>query len=135
MSRPTSILHTTGNGQGYRKGLIDQHAGLVVLSALSTTSPMQSAPSLIKESGWTPGNVALPGWADLLDAVTAMTLSTAGMSLPSPTSLRTKMSRFDPVQKLMRGGNYWQNSQEAVSPCTATPPWTAGSWIFPALSR
>lgn len=118
-SRPTASLNT--GSQGYRSGLIDQHGGLVIVPALSTISPMQAAPAIIKHGAWAPGVVDLPGWSSLLSSVLGFNLSTSGMSVYPTDEVRIKMSRFDPVHKLMRGGTYWNDSQDAHTPFGSKP--------------
>jgi len=107
VSRPSALIPVY-NSQGTRFGMIDQHSGLVVTDALSTSSPMQAAPAIIKHDTWTPGSVSLPGYADMAAIVTSTNLSTSGMSPPSATDLGDKVLRFDPSGKVLRGG-FWQN--------------------------
>lgn len=115
-SRPSSLIDTTGNGQGYRSGLPDQHGGLVVKAALSTSSPYQFAPAIIKESGWVSDSVSLSNAGTVVDAFVASNLSTTGMTVPSASTIQDRLCRFDPSMKLLRGGNYWQDDSEAHRP-------------------
>lgn len=114
-SRPTAQLDSIGL-QGFRSGLPDQHAGLVVKAALSTPSPIQAAPGLVKGSGWVSTSVALPNFSTMLDALVASNLSTSGMTLPNTTVWREKICRFDPAIGLLTGGTWGNDSEEPLRP-------------------
>jgi hypothetical protein len=117
-SRPTSLLDT--GSQGHRGGTIDQHSGLVVMDVLSTSSPMQMAPSVIKKAGWTADPVDLPGWASMLSTLQGLTLSLSGMSYD--TEIYNKMRRFNPTLGVRRGNTHDLNDNEAQTPWRSAPP-------------
>ena len=120
VSRPTALLDS-GN-EGHRGGLADQHGGLVIVSAFSTTSPMQASPAIIKHGAWTPGSISLPGYQAMADALTALNLSTSGMTVPPIADVDYKMSRFDPSGKVLRGALHSLNDTEAYRPWRSAPP-------------
>jgi hypothetical protein len=125
LSRPTALLRNADGGQGVRYGSIDQHSGLIITDALSTASPLQAPSAIIKHGAWTPGSIDLPGYQDMVDIVTATTLSTAGMTVPSMSSLIQKVCRFNPTGKLLRFGLWSDNDNECFVPFD----WSFGSSV------
>lgn len=128
VSKPTSEMGT--GSQNYRRGLTLQHHGVVIMAALSTDSPMQSAPSLIKPNDWAPDNINLPGWSDLVGQITSRRLATAGMEIYSVDEMYAKMQRFNPTMMLMRGGTYWKDSPETHTPFNSNPSWAGGNYYM-----
>lgn len=104
--------------QGHRSGVLKQHAGLIVQNALSnkTKINLQAAPQLFKRVGRTPGNINLPGYAEMIDILTSMNLSTAPLGeLPDKAGILERMSRFNPCLLVARGGTHNNDSHEVYS--------------------